>query len=255
MQVKADEGAVSTLPINWTYSIPLSNSWDPKSVQATQIAKDQALSYNKANLWSSFDNSSFFSFNGDLPSERTDQEPPKTAEIWKLTPDGQGGAEWSLYAVTPSSIIGSVWVGSTVANGSVYLLGGIQDEGSTQNSWDNPGSVLSADGLVSYNITAGTWLNQSITYSYPSGWIFDTQLYHLAGIGNDQDLLLSMGGQSAPPGYLFSVSTFVEYDTVSIYNTVTNEWRNQTPTGDIPLPRGAACSVGVPGDNGTYEVY
>lgn len=45
------------------------------------------------------------------------------------------------------------------------------------------------------------------------------------------------------------------FDNITIYEPNTQTWHNQIATGNIPLGRDGLCSVGIQGDNGTYEMY
>ncbi|KAL8707721.1 MAG: hypothetical protein Q9220_007301 [cf. Caloplaca sp. 1 TL-2023] len=241
---------------NATYSLSLATSWESQNVSFTMIEKGgDVQNYNRPNLFLRSDNSSFYAFNGDLGIENTFDRPKAPPELWSFTPDGRGNGAWQFFSVAPSSIRGSAWVGSAVANGSVYLLGGFQWAHSTPGPADGSDNVQSANGLVSYHLDAHTWANQSITYPYPNGWAWDQGLFYLTGLG-DHDLLLAMGGMKSRPRAFKSPDDFAPYDVVSVYNTVTKEWRNQTTTGTgIPIGRNAACTFGAPGDNGTFELF
>ena len=45
------------------------------------------------------------------------------------------------------------------------------------------------------------------------------------------------------------------FNSITIYDPSDKTWHSQTATGSIPSARGHTCTVGVQGDNGTYEVY
>ena len=218
VQIQID-GTTDSLSQNITYSLPLSNSWDPSNVAFTPIEKGEDVpNYNGPNLFLGSDNASFYSFNGAIAGENKLDVPKQSAELWSFTPDGRGRGTWEFIAPADSSITQSFGTSSTSGNGTVYLLGGMQDYHSSPVLYDlGSEDRQSADGLVTYNMETGTWLNQSITEPYPQGWIWAAQLYYLAGFG-DQDLLLSMGGITTSPGATAGDESFVPYDTVAIYN-------------------------------------
>ncbi|KAJ9608146.1 hypothetical protein H2200_007134 [Cladophialophora chaetospira] len=246
-----------TLPVKSTYSIPLAESWDPSEVQLKRIDKgDAAPVYNNPNLWLQTDNASFFSFNGDIAGEwlGTARTPKATPELWRFAPDGHGSGSWSLISTVPN-LAQSVNAALATSNGVAYFLGGDQTEGTNPILLSESSSVvLSSNGLVSYNMSSQTWTNQSVAHILPNGLTWNAQLHHLVGIGN-RALFLAMGGMTAIPGTSLSGLTQNPYNNVLIWNSMTNEWRNQSTTGDIPVGRDHACSVGLPGDNGTFEIF
>jgi hypothetical protein len=86
-----------------------------------------------------------------------------------------------------------------------------------------------------------------------SGWWLEGELHRIDGLGG-AGLVAALGGVTALPSPMIAGQTLVPYSSISFFNPLTGEWRNQTTTGEIPPGRRRACSVGVPGDEGTYEV-
>ncbi|KAL8826952.1 MAG: hypothetical protein Q9170_007207 [Blastenia crenularia] len=167
-----DDKSTYALTQNASYSLPLATSWDSHKVSLTYIGKgEDAPNYNVPNLFLAKDNSSFYSFNGDVGGENKVDVPNATAELWSFTPDNTGVGSWQLFSVAPPSIIGSVWTGCTTGNGWVYLLGGTHSFATALNLAQlGTSDAQSANGLVSYNMDTRTWLNQSMEYPYPNGW-------------------------------------------------------------------------------------
>jgi hypothetical protein len=180
--------------------------------------------------------------------------PTPQAELWQFITDGNGTGSWTLYSAAPDSIVQTAAAADATANSSVYLLGGLTTwRTSPEFDSSDPSYAASGDGIVIYDMLDQSWTNQSMRSFRPSGWSWDAQLHHLTGLA-DGSLLLAMGGATSGPRRLVSDTIYASYDVVSIYNTITNEWANQTTTGDVPTARRGACSVGIAGDNGTYEV-
>ena len=257
------DGNRTGLPANSTYSLRVASSWDPASVRLTRIEKGDAPVYNRANLFPNTDDRSFFSYNGDLSHAikyYPGYDPPDNPQLWQFTPNGAGGGTWTLFD-TIITLTQSENAGLATANGSAYLLGVKQNWRTTTKFYDvgddgyiNTQYQASADGLVVYDMDSREWVNRTITEFRPSGWAYEVQLQHLQGFG-DGNLLLAMGGKTNTGSDSWGSEILIPYETVSIYNTETQEWRNQTTTGEIPDGRDeTVCCVGVAGDRGTYEV-
>ena len=63
-----------------------------------------------------------------------------------------------------------------------------------------------------------------------------------------QGLLVATGTGSNSEGAL-------PFDNITIYEPINRTWHYQAATGSIPHGRDKACTVGIEGDNGTYELY
>lgn len=239
---------------NSTYSLDLSTSWSPKDVRFNMIDKGRSPVLNRPNLWPAPDGKSFYSFNGDVSQAGNYKytDPPSTPQLWQFTPDGKNNGTWSL-AGTASSLIQVQAASSTFGNGSAYILGGITNWRSTRLYGDDNKYTGSGNGIVSYSMNNQTWQNQSMAGAAPTGWLYEGYLHWVDYLGGS-GLVVALGGVTAQPLPELAGETLVPFDYVSLFNPITGEWRNQSTTGAIPTPRRRGCSVGVPGDNGTYEV-
>ena len=244
----------SPAPMNSTYSIDLSSSWTNQSVRLNPIDKStDASSLNNGNLFIDPSGTSFYSWNGRVSTARPDDvEPiPPPANLWQFTPSGDAGS-WSI--VNQPNLKRVVRAASTQGNDTAYILGGFGDW-RTDGDYKNDNALRhQAGGLLSYEFGSQTWTNHSIEGLAPSGWSFDAHLHYLEGLDRE-GLLLAMGGATAPPGNnRQGDESLIPFDYVTLYDTDTEEWYNQSTTGDIPARRYTACSVGAAGDNGTFEV-
>jgi hypothetical protein len=240
-----EDGKTSSYRYNSTYSLDLSTSWSPNDARFTVIDKGDCPLLNRPNLWPAPDGKSFYSFNGAISGVGNPDPalaPPVSPQLWKFTPDGISNGTWSL-AGSNTSLTQSVAAVSAFGNGSAYILGGIT---TPRTTWRYGNSIESANGIVSYNMESQTWNHQSMAGFAPTGKWLEGELHwvdNLGGIG----LVAALGGVTAG-------EMFILLDHVTFFNPITGEWRNQSTTGAIPRPRRRYCSVGVPGDNGTYEV-
>lgn len=249
------DGTNVALPSNSTYSLDLSQSWSPANVQFNAIDKGDCPVLNRPNLWPAQDGTSYYSYNGDVSQARpiATRNPPNQAELWQFTPDGIRNGTWRRVEDAPSTFIQSQGSKSAFGNGSAHILGGEITWRTTNLFGGKTPYRTSADGIISYNLNDGTWQNRSMTAFAPSGWWLEGELQWVTlpgGSGN----IVALGGMTAPAGYPRTGESLVEISKVGIFNPVSGEWTTQSTTGSIPPKRARGCSVGVPGDNGTYEV-
>lgn len=241
------------LPINSTYSIDLSTSWTNDSVVLNQIEKTSAPSLNVGNLFPDPSGTSFYQWNGKISSALSSDQPPAppAANMWQFRTDGDLG-KWSL--VTAPNLRRLARAASTHGNGTAYFLGGFGDWRSDRDYYSNTNLRHAAGGLVTYEIQSQTWSNDSIEDLAPSGWSFGASFHYLEGLGRE-GLLLAMGGATASPGAISAGDEILNpLSYVTLYDSMAKRWYNQSTSGDIPTRRYDTCSVGIAGDNGTFEV-
>ena len=115
----------------------------------------------------------------------------------------------------------------------------------TDSAW-GAGS-MDIPGLVIFDTNSQEWFNVSSTgYSW-SGTSVSGAADFVPSFGA-KGLLFVLGGAAN------SDTALVPFDTVSIYNHATQVWQTQKVIGDLPHLSSEPCVVGMPGDNGTYEV-
>jgi hypothetical protein len=239
------------VPLNSTYSIDVTSSWTSTSVSLNQIAKGSAPVLNAANLWPDQSGTSFYSFNGIVSSTYTTVPRPPPAQLWQFLPSGKSGS-WTIVDAPVLKRLNNA--ACTSGNGSAYFLGGWGSWLTDAAYADNISLRHPAGGLVEYSMETHSWANQSIAEFAPSGWSYDSNFYYLEGLERD-GLILAMGGASAPPGPIYpAAQTLNSFNYVTLFDTATGTWYNQSTTGDIPVQRYDTCTVGVKGDNGTFEV-
>ncbi len=243
-------------PLNSTRSLDVSTSWLRSEVRLNIIDKGDCPIFNRPNLWPAPDVKSYYSFNGDVSQAGSYyHDPPVTPELWRFTPDGIKSGSWALVEPAPSPLqIEIQSQGGRVASdgNSAYILGGFANWRTTLAFGYDETTEASVDGIISYNYENMNWHNQSMAGLVPSGWWFDGELHSVSNHGGTS-LVVALGGLTAEPGPTLFQPSLLPFDSVGLFNPVTAEWRKQTTTGDIPPARRHACSVGVPGDNGTYE--
>ena len=168
---------------------------------------------------------------------------PPPNDLWRFDSDGQGGGSWHDVPV-PANFVRNTHGQSTFHNGVGYLLGG-QISGLT-SPYFNGLSEWNVPGLVSYDISSNTFTNTSSQgLGTQGGRDIDGELVFVPSFGS-QGVLVALGGHA---------SNLTGFDHVSIYDLSAKQWYSQATSGLIPGARVEACSVGVQGDNGTYEIF
>ena len=248
------DGNTHAFPLNSTYSLDLSSSWSPGEAVWNAIDKGECPILNRPNLWPAPDGKAYYSFNGDVPGRYVDQDPPSSPQLWRFTPGGLTSGSWELVGPASAAVhIQSQGAKVAFGNGSAHILGGYANWRSTQLYGSKDGES-SADGMISYDMVTAAWQNRSMTDWAPGGWWLDGDLHFVSNLGGI-GLVVAMGGITEHQDLSALVGeTLISYERIGLFNPITGDWRNQTATGDIPTSRRRACSVAVPGDNGTYEV-
>ena len=135
-------------------------------------------------------------------------------------------------------------LGATV-DGTGFILGGVADRHSAVE--ENTNSYIALGGVVAFNMSSNQWSNTSM----PSNLVRPT----------GRNGILASVPSFGPKGLLIATGIGaidqvpVPFNTVTIYEPGSKTWHNQTATGDIPNGRDKACTVGIQGDDGTYEMY
>jgi len=235
-------------PYNSTYSLDLSSSWSPENVQFNKIDKGDSPVFNTPNIWPAPDGKSFYTINGDITlAGQHRADPPAVPELWEFIPADVTDGTWRR-AGYATSLIGSTRSKSAFGNGSVHILGGFNFDRTTVTD-----HIGTADGIISYDMQTGQWQNRSMGPFAPSGWWLDGHLHFVENLGGS-GIVLAFGGVTDQPGTEPTQQSFVSFKNVGLFNPETGEWRNQSTAGTVPPDRRLACSVGVAGDNDTYEV-
>lgn len=246
-----------------TYSIDLSARWTNETVSLNRIDKAGAPLLNAANLWADPSNESFYTYNGEVAELSYNIDPPAN-ELWKFTPSGNSGT-WSNPGVSAASkltdLVRVQRAASAFGDGVGYALGGYQNWRTTTNAPFYDGwKVLSGDtipvsGMVAYDMAAGSWSNITSATFTESGSFVDGQLQYLPGYGA-AGLLIPLGGATSTALTADDGRTTVnDFTTLSMYDVASGTWHTQKTSGEYPQGRVSFCSVGVQGDNGTFEVF
>ena len=233
-------------PENSTYSIDLTISWtnDTSSTPWYQTDKGYAPLLNNEVLWKDSSNTSFYAYDGSLVPNSGQSTPSN--QLWQFIPDGSNSGYWNQSTPLSNSIFPSLQrthgQASCYGNGVGYALGGIDDD-----------SNVPSPGLISYNTTSAWWSNLTTDGFTDSGTSMFGQLQYIPGFGT-AGLLIALGGQTSSQTTWTPSQNLLSFQSVNIFDPVSGIWASQMVSGSQPPARTDFCSVGVQGDNGTYEV-
>ena len=196
-------------------------------------------SVNSENLWVDRLTNCLYAYNGDIGSET-----PPASQLWKFLPSGSSGS-WQMVTSSPYGRVTTA--AGTFGAGVGYALGGYKSTGTELNG---PNPSLPFSGFIAYNSSTQTWSDLPVSGYDPNGISIGANLQYIPDYGKE-GILLAMGGYSGVDEH--DTSELISFGTTSVFDVATGKWGKQTTSGTIPDPRGGACTVGVQGDNGTFE--
>ena len=249
-----------TAPQNTTLMIDMSKSWTNESVTFRSIESVGPPNLNSEILFSTQDDNSFFIFGGSSTQLWGTPKPPLEHQLWEFS---ESTDSWKR--VHPGSAFLSLtrptWALGAMLGDTGYVLGGVE------NSYSNPALELEnvdlIPGIVSFNMSAQIWENTT-SPNMPRNVSFTTRPHtpsnNMVMWLSQQNRLLASLPSFGPVGLLLAAGTEPSleasntFDNITLYEPIKNAWYFQKATGEVPLGRLATCTVGVQGDNGTYEM-
>ncbi|KAI0426685.1 hypothetical protein F5Y09DRAFT_56391 [Xylaria sp. FL1042] len=235
-----------------TWSIDLTESWTNETVQLRSIPKTAPLLAKQIH-WTDSSAQSLYTWGGF-----TSDDSSPSQGLWRFTVDGSGGGTWTQ--VTQRDYLDFTRLKGTFGSAFTQTKDvGYSFGGAVMKSSD--GSVSKAipgyatPGLVSYNFQTGNWDNTTVTMSSYGG--YGTSLNARAEYVpfGPNGLILFLGGAETPVDATNETIVEVSWNHITMVDPVTKQWYTQTITGTRPPTVESHCSVGVPGPNGTYEIF
>lgn len=233
-----------------TLAIDLESSWTNSSVGFTSISKGSTPTVNGGVLFEQA--GSAYAFGGALNAVTTISY--SESAWWKFTPNNASPSQgsWAQQRTTNTNFPANQPADglATSGNGTFFYLGG------DLNGVTKPDGAGPITNLVVYNATIGSWDSVPASgYSpYGTGVFGGAQFVPTFG---PQGLVIMLGGMTPNGDSLDTNTPFRTFDDIRIYEPVNQTWYAQqatAPGGEILAPRDQFCTVGVPGDNGTYEM-
>jgi len=221
----------------------MSISWTNASVPYSTAESHGAI-LNNERLWPANDNKTCYAFGGSTTYIFNSWLSP-TVSMYQFMLNGSGNGSWSVFN-SASSIWSSLTRPDQAAGAKLddtgYIIGGVENSHSSQATMDFGDTVIPVPGIASYNMTSGQWSNDTAPVNVSNVFLESVTNFGPAG--------LLIGGGHA--GYSTTAPTTIT--NLTIYEPIGKTWHNQTTTGNAPSIRDWPCTVGLPGDNGTYEM-
>ncbi|KAI1326127.1 hypothetical protein F5Y16DRAFT_375842 [Xylariaceae sp. FL0255] len=239
--------------VNTTWSIDLTQAWTNSTVQIQSIPK-AAPALAKQVLWIDESSNSYYTWGGFVVESG---ESPPVHELWNFQTDGTGGGTWSQVSqqdyIAFEKLLNPIGASYTQSGMIGYAFGGsvVTDSDSSIQDVGLPGMAL--PGLVSYDFQTGQWTNSSTSYYGGYGTNIDGRAQYIPFGPNG--LLMFLGGAETPIDATNDTIVQVDWNTVTLVDPVTGQSYTQTTSGTKPPTIESHCTVGVPGQNGTYEIF
>jgi hypothetical protein len=226
-----------------TILIDMRKSWTNASVPYV-VAPSHGAILGDEILWPANDNKTCYSFGGSTTHIwNAWLSPPVT--MWQFALNSSGGGSWSEFTPTDSSgwktIMRPDLAAGTTLENTGYIIGGQANDHTSSETMGLGGSVFPLGGIASYNMTTNRWFNDTAPANVTNVFLEAVTNFGPAG------LLVSagFGNESNIPDIVTNVS---------IYEPIGKSWHTQSTTGEAPKTREWACTTGLRGDNGTYEM-
>ena len=201
---------------------------------------------NYVSLWKDASSTTFYAYGGEVSGiSQGGTRLISPNGLWQFTPSGHRGS-WSQVGISSSSIFPSLTrqagAAGTSGDGAGYLLGGYN-------------AFVPIPGIVTYNMSSGVWGNNSAAGFSTYGTAEYGQMQYVPNVAENGLLVLFGGETSDDVLWHDNGSDLLSFGIIYMYDISSNTWHNQTASGTIPQSRDRFCSVGVQGDNGTFEIF
>lgn len=248
-------GIYRSLPDNNTYSIDLTKSWTNDSVDFNLIVKSAPV-MNNAALWADRPNQKLYAFGGDQSNALSfAQSPPiPPNQVWRFNPNGNLGSWEKTSPNGMDTLVRPAACSYATGGFAGWALGGYESS-RTSSSLAEVDDMIPVPDLVFYNWTTNTWSNRSASgYSQFGTAVFGGATW-LPGFGKP-GLFAALGGDEPDDtAWTNDAQSLRDFSTVSLYDPFGDKWYQQSTSGTIPTARDRFCTIGLLGDNGTFEIF
>ncbi|KAI0426485.1 hypothetical protein F5Y09DRAFT_61266 [Xylaria sp. FL1042] len=252
--VDGEANTSSLTSVDETLSMSLIGPWTNGSPPLTVISK-AAPTFLQPALWTDLHEQAFYMWGGQSTTPV-----PEQRRLWKFAANGRGVGNWFVIQPANPDVFAGIKRGRgaswTTCNGVGMALGGYGwAETDTDLSDHGRSDMLPLPGLLSYQLSTGTWANLSAEAFNGLGTSDKGSAVCLSSSGTrGMGILLPLGGFT-PSLVTLKDESENRLDNLTFYDLGTGTWHWQYASGAIPPGRKAFCSVLLQGSNDTSEVY
>ncbi|KAI7759045.1 hypothetical protein LZL87_010040 [Fusarium oxysporum] len=239
--------------VSLTLSIPLDESWTNDTVVFMESEKGPAPYLKQPALWIDEERSVIYSWGGQGSYKNTSAAGDHHLYAFEAD-DGKGS--WSTHDPEDDTLFSSLYRtvrgAYTTCHGVGYYLGGYGESRTDERFTDGSYVERPLDGLLTYNFTTEKWTNESTKALDYATWSGRATCIPSIGASG---LLVFMGGAKVKMPAFRNASEPVSFTNITIFDPSSKAWYYQRTSGVSPDPRIDFCSMGVQGQNNTYEIF
>ncbi|KAK4149394.1 hypothetical protein C8A00DRAFT_18906 [Chaetomidium leptoderma] len=252
-KVPSKQSYGSNSAVNSTLSIDISKSWTTSDVTFRTIDRPW-WSKNNELVWTDDEAGIFYVWGGSWLRGRN----MTVNELWKFTPDGNGGGTWALEpAANPELFQGlhqAEYGAFTNTKDTGFVVGGAASGWTELHRAHNQ----ALPGMVAFNMKTKNWQNGTTGFS-PYGTLATAGASaHFVPNFGPNGLIMLTGGMVhtifGDPDW--TTANAFDLRNLTFFDPVTNKAYWQITTGDIPpSPRSFSCLAGFQSSDSGYEIF
>ncbi|KAG7409053.1 Kelch repeat-containing protein [Fusarium oxysporum f. sp. rapae] len=239
--------------VSLTLSIPLEESWTNDTVVFMESEKGPAPYLKQPALWIDEERSVIYSWGGQGSYKNTSAAGDH--HLYAFEADDVKGS-WSTHDPEDDTLFSSLYRtvrgAYTTCHGAGYYLGGYGESRTDERFTDGSYVERPLDGLLTYNFTTEKWTNDSTKALDYATWSGRATCIPSIGASG---LLVFMGGAKVKMPAFRNASEPVSFTNITSFDPSSKAWYYQRTSGVSPDPRIDFCSMGVQGQNNTYEIF
>ncbi|KAH8178612.1 kelch motif domain-containing protein [Sarocladium implicatum] len=258
-----DSGQFSR-PFNLTLAIPINTSWTTSDVDLKAISHGDKPNAKFISLWADEKRNVLWQWEGENSwpsgSISINDTGAGRRDLWKLTPDGSGGGDWTAFDdfVDPDEetfkyMARKAQSASVFCDDTAYMLGGFYSR-NTDSRMD-PGNVPATD-MLTIDMQTKSWVSTSVSNWLPPHGIFIRGKATCVKDFGDKSLIFITGGALTSRESTSKGLRSLDPSNITFYDIEEDKWMWQLATGEPPMEgRWQHCMVGVSSPSGTYELF